>query len=139
MTIECFLDTNVLVYAAIGKQDEPKKHAVARDLLLSTRFGVSAQTLAEFYVAVFRKAKKPLSNAETDSWIDELSVRPMTPVDEALVRNGIYLSRRYGLKYYDAALLAAAERLGAPVFYTEDLNHNQLYGPVRAINPFLEN
>ena len=40
-------------------------------------------------------------------------------------------------KYYDAASPAAAECLGAPIFYTEDLNHDQLYGSVRAVNPFL--
>lgn len=37
-----------------------------------------------------------------------------------------------------AALLAAAGRHGAPVFCTEDLDHNQIYGSVRAVNPFLE-
>ncbi len=137
MTSDCFLDTNVLVYAAIGRHDEPKKHAVSRDLVLNASFCVSVQSLAEFYVAVARKAKVPLGDDEIDLWIDELSTRPMTEVDEAIVRTGIAFSRRYGIKYYDAALLAAAERLGAPVFYTEDLNHNQLYGTVRAINPFM--
>ena len=43
MTIECFLDTNILVYAAIGKRDEPAKFAGARDLLLDLSFGVSAR------------------------------------------------------------------------------------------------
>lgn len=61
----------------------------------------------------------------------------MVAVDDTYVRAGLDCARRYGINYYDAALLAAAERLGAPVFYTEDLNHNQIYGSVRAINPFL--
>ena len=136
MKIDCFLDTNVLVYAAIGKHDEPERHAVARDLVLNQKFGVSAQTLAEFYVAVLRKAKVPLSVSETDNWIDELSSLPNTAVDEEIVRDGIFLSRKYGLKYYDAALLAAAARLGANIFYSEDLNHGQKYGSVTVINPF---
>ena len=38
MTIECFLDTDILVYAAIGKRDEPAKFAGARDLLLDLSF-----------------------------------------------------------------------------------------------------
>ena len=50
----------------------------------------------------------------------------------------LVFARRFALSYYDAALLAAAARLGAPIFYTEDLNHNQVYGSVRAVNPFLE-
>jgi predicted nucleic acid-binding protein len=41
-------------------------------------------------------------------------------------------------QYYDAALLAAAERLGASIFYSEDLSHRQTYGSVTVINPFIE-
>jgi predicted nucleic acid-binding protein len=139
MRTEGFLDTNVLIYAAAGRKDEPRKQAIARRLVAETEFGVSAQTLAEFYVAVARKVALTLPLDEIDGWIEGLSQRPFVAVDQDIVRAGIYLSRRYDLKYYDAALLAAAERLGATTFYTEDLNHGQLYGSVRAINPFLEN
>lgn len=136
---ECFLDTNILVYAAAGRVSEPRKHEIARDLVLRGGFGVSAQTLAEFTNVVMRKARHRMEPDEIDIWIDELSDRPFTVLDEALVRGGIQIARRYNISYYDAALLAAAERLGAPVFYTEDLNHNQVYGSIRAINPFLDN
>jgi predicted nucleic acid-binding protein len=137
MPIECFLDTNILVYGAAGKQDEPRKAAIARELIATKLFGVSAQTLAEFYNAVSRLIVRPLSLAEIDAWIERLSAFPFVAVDANIVRVGIFLSRRYSIAYYDAALLAAAERLGAEVFYSEDLNHNQLYGAVRVINPFL--
>lgn len=136
--IDCFLDTNVLIYAAAGRLHEPRKHVIARNLVLDGGFGVSAQTLSEFYNAVGRKAANRMNPDEIDIWIDELADRPFTPVDEAIVRGGIELSRRYLISYCDAALLAAAERLQAQVFYTEDLKHNELYGSVRAINPFLE-
>lgn len=72
-----------------------------------------------------------------DRWLAFLGTFPFVPVDQDYVVAGLRIARRYQLKYYDGALLGAAERLGAPVFYTEDLNHNQLYGSVRAINPFL--
>ena len=36
-----------------------------------------------------------------------------------------------------AAIIAAAERLGAKVLYSEDLNHGETYGSVRVENPFL--
>jgi predicted nucleic acid-binding protein len=138
MAIDCFLDTNVLVYAAAGRDDEPLKTAIARDIIASRLFGVSAQSLSEFYVAVARQIAKPLSLAEIDAWIERLASFPFTVVDANIVRAGIFLSRRYGIGYYDAALLAAADRLGAKTFYSEDLNHNQLYGSVRVVNPFLE-
>lgn len=139
MKSESFLDTNVLVYAAAGRTHEPRKHKIALDLMGRLDFGVSAQTLAEFFVAVVRKAALAMPLRDVDDWIEQLSRRPFTDVDVGIVRGGIYLSRLHGITYYDAALLAAAERLGATTFYSEDLNHNQLYGSVRVLNPFLEN
>lgn len=103
--------------------------------MLEKLFGVSGQTMAEF-VAVARR-KSLLEDAALDHWLGFLGTCPSVVVDEAYVRGGLERARRYGIGYYDAALLAAAERLGAPVFYTEDLNHDQLYGSVRAVNPFL--
>jgi len=138
MPIDCFLDTNILVYAAAARDDEPRKSSIARDLIATKLFGVSAQTLSEFYVAVAREIAKPLSLAEIDAWIERLASFPFTVVDANIVRAGIFLARRYGIGYYDAALLAAADRLGAAIFFSEDLNHNQLYGSVRVVNPFLE-
>jgi predicted nucleic acid-binding protein len=138
MPIECFLDTNVLVYGAVGRDDQPLKAAIAQEIISTQVFGVSAQTLAEFYTVITRLTAKPLSLAEIDAWIERLTTFPFTVVDANIVRAGIFLSRRYQIRYYDAALLAAAERLGAPVFYSEDLSHNQRYGSVRVINPFLQ-
>lgn len=104
--------------------------------MLGTRFGVSGQSLAEF-VAVARR-KSLLADTSIDRWLALLGACPLLPVDDAYVRSGLGFARRFHLSYYDAALLAAAARLGAPVFYTEDLNHNQVYGSVRAVNPFLQ-
>lgn len=135
--IESFLDSNILIYAATAKRSDPRKFAVAYRLVLDQSFGVSGQTLAEF--ASVTRRKKLLDPGEVDRWLELLGELPFVPVDPALVRAGLALASRYEIAYYDAALLAAAERLGAPVFYTEDLNHNQIYGSVRAVNPFLEN
>ncbi len=134
---EYFLDSNVLIYAAAGKTDEPRKFAIAYDLVRRAGFGLSGQSLAEFSSIAIRR--KLLPDDELDAWLVQLGVLPFVPVDQAIVNTGVALSRRYGISYYDAALLAAAERLGAAIFYSEDLNHGQLYGSVRAINPFLEN
>jgi predicted nucleic acid-binding protein len=140
MPIECFLDTNVLIYAAEAKkrdERDERKSAIARDIFANGKFGVSAQTLAEFYNAAAIRAVIPMPLAQIDEWIERLAEFPHVVVDLSLVRAGIFLSRRYGIGYYDATLLAAAERLGARVFYSEDLSHGQSYGSVRVVNPFL--
>ena len=133
--IECFLDSNVLLYAASERSRDPRRFDIAIELVLGTVFGVSGQSLAEF--ANVSRRKNLLEGAEIDLWLAFLGTFPFVPVDQNYVAAGLALARRYQLKYYDAALLAAAERIGAPIFYTEDLNHNQVYGSVRAVNPFL--
>ena len=105
-------------------------------MVLGKLFGVSGQSLAEFANVARRKSIN--NDAIIDQWLNFLGSLPFLPVDQTYVIAGLRMARRYQLKYYDAALLGAAARLGAPIFYTEDLNHNQVYGSVRAVNPFLE-
>jgi predicted nucleic acid-binding protein len=137
MRVEYFLDTNILIYAAAGKNDDPGKFRKAERLLLTGTFGVSGQVLAEFYVNILSKPKVPITVDEADQWIDRLSAFPVAAVDEVLVRQGIAYSRRFQISYWDGAILGAAERLGAPILYTEDLSHDQRYGSVHVINPFM--
>ncbi len=133
------MDTNVLIYAAMGRRSEPGKFAIARDLIATARLGLSGQVVAEF-VANVRNARKmlqPLSFDETLAWVERLEAFPFVDVDRTLVRAAVVMAERYRVSYWDAAILAAAERLAAPILYSEDLNHGQSYGSVRVINPFL--
>jgi predicted nucleic acid-binding protein len=133
-----FLDTNILIYAAAGRSDQPDKFRIAEQLIFGGTFGLSGQVLAEFYVNVLTKPKIPLSAEEAERWIDLLSEFPVAAIDDTLVRQGIAYSRRFQISYWDGAIIAAAERLGAPTLYTEDLSHDQMYGSVRVRNPFLQ-
>jgi predicted nucleic acid-binding protein len=135
--IECFLDTNILLYAASERNLDPYCHDISRDLVLGTLFGVTGQTLAEF--ANVARRKSLANDTVVDRWLVYLGCLPFVPVDQAYVAEGLRVARRFQLKYYDAALLGAAERLGAPIFYSQDLNHGQTYGSVKVINPFLKN
>jgi predicted nucleic acid-binding protein len=44
---------------------------------------------------------------------------------------------RYGLNYWDALVVAAAQHQGCTVVLTEDLQHGQQIDSVRIVNPFL--
>jgi len=136
MTVEAFFDTNVLVYAAVGSgKDEPKKRR-AMELVESIDFGTSAQVLQEFFVTVVKKASRPISVPQALDWIEQWSAFPCQTIDHQLVRIAIERSERFGISYWDAAILAAAEALGTGTVYSEDLSHGQRYGRVRVINPF---
>jgi len=69
-------------------------------------------------------------------WIDRLSRYRVVPTDLALVEAAIRGSESHRISYLDAAIVAAAERLGAGILYPEDLNHGQRYSTVLVQNPF---
>jgi predicted nucleic acid-binding protein len=138
MIVDSFFDTNVLIYAALGRRDTPSKHSRAVDLLSEANFGISTQVLQEFYVNATKKSSKPLLPVEALEWVERLAERPCIEITPDMVRDAIATSVRWQINYWDAALLVAAENLGAGILYTEDLNNGQLYGSVRVINPFLQ-
>ena len=138
MSVDAFFDTNILVYAAVGTGRDDAKRRRALELIDTTDFGTSAQVIQEFYVTVIRKAARPLSPEQAMEWIEQWIVFPCQPLDDRLVRIAIEASERYRISYWDAAILAAAEALGAATVYSEDLNSGKCYGQVRVLNPFYE-
>jgi predicted nucleic acid-binding protein len=137
MSVECFLDTNVLVYGVSSAPGELAKKERALELIERADFGLSAQVLQEFYVTVTRKIARPLSVDDALALLEELRVFPRVDTDYPLIVSGIQACLEHGISYWDGTIVAAASALGAPVLYTEDLNHGQIYGSVRAMNPFL--
>jgi predicted nucleic acid-binding protein len=136
MSVECFLDTNVLVYAAAGRGAGESKRKQALGLIETKEFGLSAQVLQEFYVTVVRKIEVPLTPHEALEWIEQFEQFPCLAVDAGLVKTAVELSERHQISYWDGAIVAAAEALGAGVLYSEDLNHGQRYGALQVLNPF---
>ncbi|MFY0615641.1 MAG: PIN domain-containing protein [Hyphomicrobiaceae bacterium] len=136
MSVDVFLDTNVLVYAVDTDPDAESKRDRARKLIRDDRFGTSAQVVQEFYVTVTRKLAKPLVPSVAARWVDRLTRMPFVPTDSILLKTAIVRAQAWQISYWDAAVVSAAEALGAKTLFTEDLNDGQLYGTVRAINPF---
>ena len=83
-----------------------------------------------------KKASHRLSAEQALEWIDQWLAFPCQPIDHRLVRIAIEQSERYAISYWDAAILAAAEALGAHTVYSEDLNDGPRYGRLRVVNPF---
>ena len=136
MIVDCFLDTNILVYAVSGDAAESDRQQMSRRLLARPGSVISAQVMQEFYSVATTKRRPPLSHEEAVGFLSLAAEIPTAPVDSDMVLAGAEISHRYQLSYWDGAIIAAAERLGAPILYTEDLNHGQRYGSVTAINPF---
>ena len=88
MNVECFLDTNVLIYAAAGRDDEEQKRLRALQLIESTDFGLSAQVLQEFYVVVTRKIKHRLTPDRALEWIEQWEAFPCVSIDSITCYEG---------------------------------------------------
>ena len=55
---------------------------------------------------------------------------------EGLLRDAMRGCAAYQLNWFDAHIWAYAEHYGLPELFTEDLQHDRLFGSVRIVNPF---
>ncbi len=56
--------------------------------------------------------------------------------NESVLRTAIRGAAAYQLSWFDAHLWAYAEHYGMSELYSEDFQHDRLYGTVRVVNPF---
>jgi predicted nucleic acid-binding protein len=133
-----FVDTNVLVYALAA--DDPRRSPIAQDLLrrlmLDRSLHTSTQVLQELYVTLTRKGKSSLPPESALRYIDQLAAWPVAVTDFKSVRRAIELSIGSMLSFWDALIVVAAERSGARILYSEDLQAGQEILGVRIVNPF---
>ena len=134
---EVMLDTNVLVYALSDAPPERKKRNTAATLLAEQDFGTSYQVLMETWVVATRRMAKPVPEEKVAVFLDRVLAFPCVPGAADLYRQAFRLSRRYEIHPYDAAIVAAAQELGAHTLYSEDLSDGQEYDGVKVINTFL--
>jgi predicted nucleic acid-binding protein len=136
MNAECFIDTNILLYAGSNASEDKAKREVARRFLTASNIGFSAQVFQEFYVAAVTKKRLQLTHDEAIDVLRALDSYPVCSVTRELVFRALELKSKFGISYWDAAILAAAKQLGCHTVYSEDLNDGQDYDGVRVINPF---
>lgn len=136
MAVTHCLDTNVLVYAFSRSPRDAAKARIARQWIAREDWGVTVQILQDFYVNAVR-APHALGHADALAMIEEIAAsRPVGVVDMPLMRHALQLKSRFGISYWDAAVIAGARRLGASILVSEDLADGQDYGGVRVLDPF---
>jgi predicted nucleic acid-binding protein len=140
MSGKVFLDSNIWVYAATGREEFPSKFRRAREIVEEAEIGVSTQVVGEFVNAGQRprRMRRALTPDETAKWVEQMFFFPLVEVDRQIVESAVFIQRRYRLGYWDSQIIASAERFGADVLLSEDLSHMQRYGSLRCNNPFAE-
>src|SRR5438067_5437383 len=108
MTATSFVDTNVLLYAASNAAEDREKRQVARGLLTRPDIGFSAQVLQEFYAAASTKQRLQMTHDEAVAVLQSLAAFPVWPICRGLVLDAIAAKQRFGISYWDAAIVTAA-------------------------------
>ena len=134
MTVIALADTSVWIYS-IDRQD-PNKRQRATDVLASTQVIVSTQVMSEFYVVATRKLATPLRPAEARAFVANMARLQVVALDSGLVSAAVDGSIEWGISYWDALIIRAAEAAGCDRVLSEDLDHGRTYGSVTVEDPF---
>jgi predicted nucleic acid-binding protein len=139
MTVLCFVDANLVVYAV--NQAEPFKQELATALIkrlwVEQRGRVSIQVLNEFHAVVTRKLRNVIAPERAGALIDQLLLWDPQPIDSAVFQRAREIEFRYKLNWWDCLVVAAARLQHCTVLYTEDLQHGATLDGVKVVNPFI--
>jgi len=132
-----FVDTNILLYAVSTAPEEQQKAQIALSVLDDEDLALSVQVLQEFYVQATRTGRSERLSHEQASLLIEAFLRfPVQETTVELALAAVRSAQRFGISYWDAAVIEAARILGCTVVLTEDLSDGQDCGGVRVENPF---
>jgi predicted nucleic acid-binding protein len=132
-----FVDTNVLLYAVSRDPEEEDKAARANAILAAGDVALSVQVLQEFYVQATRESRSdPLTHEQATKLVEAFLRFTVVEITTELMLAAMATRRRFGISYWDAAILEAARALGCTVVLSEDLSDGEDYTGVRVENPF---
>jgi len=133
-----FVDTNVFLYAI--DRTEPDKAKIAGDwidgLLSAGTARTSLQVVREFYAQARRARRFGATSKEIRTAAAALLEWSPVETDAAAIVRAWEIEDRSSISWWDALIVASAERAGCGYVLTEDLGHGQRYGTVRVVDPF---
>lgn len=133
-----FVDTNVLLYAVSTAADEREKSLRANAILAAHDITLSVQVLQEFYVQATRASRRDaLTHDQAVALITGFRRFPVQETTAAVLDGALRTRDRFGVSYWDAAIIEAARLIGASEVLSEDLNDGQDYDGVMVRNPFV--
>ncbi|MGC2374976.1 MAG: PIN domain-containing protein [Solirubrobacteraceae bacterium] len=132
-----FADTDILLYAISSDPDEQAKTTRANEILAARDIGLSVQVLQELYVQATRETRSDrLPHEQAVRLVESFRRFPVQETTASTVLSAMSTRQRFGISYWDAAIIEAARALGCDIVLSEDLNDGQDYAGVRVENPF---
>ncbi|HET7678048.1 MAG TPA: PIN domain-containing protein [Candidatus Limnocylindrales bacterium] len=134
-----FADTNILLYAISRDRAEARKARRANELLAAGDIGLSVQVLQEFYVQATRASRADAITHEQATGLVEAWRRfPVQDLTVEVMVAAFETRRRFGISYWDAAIIEASRVLGCAVVLSEDLDAGTDYDGIRVQDPFAD-
>lgn len=140
MSVNYFLDTNILVYTFDDSSPEKRDRAreIVRDALGGGTGAISSQVVQEFINVATRKFTVPMTASEAALYLQRV-LFPLCQVwtDERGYQDALRLMEITRYAWFDSLILGAAIRVGATELLSEDFHHGQVVEGVRIRNPFM--
>ena len=134
-----FVDTNVLLYSISRDPDEATKAGQANEIISAGDLGLSVQVLQEFYVQSTRPSRDDaLTHEQAAGLIEAWGRFPVQETTVDLMVAALATRKRFGISFWDAAIIEAGRRLGCAIVLSEDFDPGTDYNGVRVENPFDE-
>jgi predicted nucleic acid-binding protein len=132
-----FVDTNILLYAVSTAPEEKLKSQQARRLLDREDLALSVQVLQEFYMQATRSSRPdPLTHTQASQLVEAFLRFAVQENTIVVMIAALACCNRFGISYWDAAIIEAARSLGCRTVLSEDLAHGRDYGGVVVKDPF---
>ena len=132
MSVKCFLDTNILIYAF---SDDNAKADRALHLLSGGGY-ISVQVLNEFVNVCRKKLKLGWEEIEERLAIVKTLASDVIPLSIGMHESAVKLARDHGFSIYDAVIVAAAVAGNCDELLSEDMQHGRIVLGVAIKNPF---
>lgn len=133
--MNCFIDSNVWLYAFIEGQDK-EKTATAKALIEKNEPAVGTQVVNETCINLIRKAD--FTEEEVRAMVVSFYQRyPIYQLTRGVLIQASELRERYSFSFWDSVIISATLKTGVPTLYSEDMQ-NELVVEKRLtiINPF---
>ena len=141
-SVAALVDTNILVYRFDCRDARKQRiaEALLREGIQHESLRVAHQAVVEFVSACTRPfpggpllpSQDALREAE-----ELLSMFEILYPNDGVLRTALRGAAAYQLSWFDAHMWAYAEHNGLTELYSEDFQHDRLYGSVRVLNPFV--
>jgi predicted nucleic acid-binding protein len=131
-----FVDSSLLLYAVDPLAAQKRERAIEwLDHLWKQGLGrLSWQVLHEFYWNAIRKMR--LEPGAARGMVEDLSHWRPVGTSLGLIEHAWQWMDRAQVPYWDALILAAAQRSGSAYLLSEDFQANRRYQDVLVLNPF---